>query len=161
MCDLIAYEVNRSLFEKLQLEVPQPLPDPPNMYEFTLPPLDPAATARIRRFPRCPDDRAYRCEFTGTCVTSPLECGTGIPSQGAVKPVQQLMTKPALAASREISFKYLAEDAFVRRTQSRVSTHTSVKQPPTGWSVATLVLFTLALIATLALLALLLNQQKA
>jgi cathepsin B len=159
MCDLIAYEVNRSLFEKLKLEVPLPLPDPPNMYEFTLPPLDPAATARIRRFPRCPPDRTYRCDFTGTCVTSPLECGTAIPSQGAVQPVQQLLTKPNLAASREIAFKYLAEDAFQRK--SRVSADQSGKQQQAaGWSVAALVLFSLALCATLALLVLLLNQQK-
>lgn len=161
MCDLIAYEVNRSLFDKLGLEVPLPLPDPPNMYEFTLPPLHPSKTGRIRRFPKCPSDRSYRCEITGVCVTSPVECATAIPSQGAINPVTQLITKPNLAAAREVTRKYLAEEMFQHRSRSRVRADKSVKRQDTAWSAVTLVLFALALIGTLVLLALLLNKQKA
>ena len=119
MCDVIAYEVNRETFEKLSLTIPRELPEQRTMYEFTVPPLLPERSGSVRRFPQCPPDRTYRCEFTGTCVTSPTECGTGSPSHGSVSAVQMLLTKPELAASREVSIKYMMEAELQAETRRR------------------------------------------
>lgn len=158
MCDLVAYEINKETFGKLGYEVPLLLPDERSMYEFTLPPLASSNTGTIRRFPRCPPDRSYRCPFTGTCVTVPSECGTSIPASGNVAPVTQLTTKAALAASREVSQKYLVEAAAQKRQRRLALTAptptpgSSTRCKPLSIATVTIASVLIVLSATLVLL---------
>jgi cathepsin B len=108
MCNLVAYEINRDLFTKLNFTLPRMLPDSHSLYEFTLPPLRAERAGTIRRFPHCPADRPYRCLYTGTCVSGAVECGTGMPSQGNFQPVQLLTSSSSKAVSREVVEKYFA-----------------------------------------------------
>jgi hypothetical protein len=160
MCDLIAYAINRDTFVRLGFDVPRELNDHHTMYEYTLPPMKAENSGTIRRFPRCPDNRAYRCPFTDTCVTAPQECGTSIPAQGTVAPVKQLTTKPYLASSREISVKYLAEDEA--KKQQRRSRLVLTIQPERGTcrSPFPCALNVLALLTLLVCLLLVLLQTK-
>lgn len=150
MCDLVAYEINRTTFEKLGFSIPRELPQQRTMYEFTVPPLASDRTGNIRRFPHCPPDRTYRCEFTGTCVTSPVECGTAIPSQGYIQPVQMLLSKPQLAASREVSSKYLSEaEAQKKQRRSRLSKRSHGDGNTAAFSVVVIVLTSAILVTVL------------
>lgn len=136
MCDIVAYEINRTTFDQLGFSIPRELPQERTMYEFTVPPLSPERTGTIRRFPQCPADRSYRCELNGMCVTTPSECGTSIPTQGSIKPVQMLLTTPELAVSREVSLKYLAEVAAQlrqRKAGKRVMVDTAALTKKPRW----------------------------
>jgi cathepsin B len=110
MCDLIAYEINLSTLQTLQSPKFGELPDVRNMYEFTLPPIKPIYVGRIRRFPACPPGRDHRCESSGVCVTSPLECGSEPPSQGRVEVSAAI--DPILATARDLKLKYVAEQVY-------------------------------------------------
>lgn len=149
MCDLVAYEVNRDLFAKLKFDLPLQLPDQRSLYEFTLPPLIAERAGKVRRFPACPADRSYRCTFTGTCVTSPVECGSGIPSEGNFKPVQLLTSSPSKAVSREVMAKY------VRKPQRMGLNAKTEEQAESCGGVAACALTAVALVLVLLLLLLL------
>jgi len=165
MCDLVAYEINQETLGKLGYQVPLALPDARSMYEFTLPPLPSSNTGTIRRFPRCPADRPYRCPFVGTCVTVPSECGTGIPASGSIAGVTQLVNKPSLAVSREVSEKYLAE-AIARKKQRRLTlttttsdaSHASPVQCSQPLSIATITIASITLLLACTLVLLLLKK---
>ena len=160
LCDLVAYEINKDTLGKLGYQVPLMLPDAHSMYEFTLPPLLSSNSGTIRRFPRCPEDRPYRCPFVGTCVTVPSECGTGIPATGTIAPVSQLVNKPSLAVSREVSKKYLAE-AMARKKQHRLaitSTGSVSGASSRTLSITTLTLASLIILLSCTLVLLLLKK---
>ncbi len=110
MCDLIAYEINLSTLEALQSPKFGELPDTRNMYEFTLPPIKPINVGRVRRFPACPVGRDHRCESTGVCVMTPLECGAEAPTQGQV--TLAAAVDPILATARDLKLKYVAEQVY-------------------------------------------------
>jgi hypothetical protein len=143
MCHLIAYEINRDLFAKLNFVRPRPLPDAHSLYQYTLPPMQAHRAGTVRRFPQCPPDRSFRCLSTGTCVTSALECGTELPSQGGLQPLQLLARSPSKAVSREVVSKYFAQVNRARvQTQT---THSSAESQRVSMVAAALALTVLVL----------------
>jgi cathepsin B len=100
-CNLIAYEINRDTLVALQYSEPQPLPDTKTFYSFTIPPMSPETTGRTRRFDKCPADRPVRCPVTSLCVTTPVECGSMIPSAGRLPP--QITADEHMSAARQTS----------------------------------------------------------
>lgn len=107
LCDLVKYEVNIDTLLALDAGKFVVVPHVRTIYEFTLPPLDPANVATVRKFNECPDDRHIRCATTGLCVSAPQQCGPLSPSQGLVR--HNPIVNNAQAAAREIQSKYVQQ----------------------------------------------------